>query len=417
MQIPLDSPGRKALLLAACLLLTAGYLGFSLAEFVASYYSSRSDLASLHRSIWLQPGNAEYRYRLGRYFSLVEQAPQAAVDSFRSAVALNPHDARYWFDLASEYQLLGNTDAQKDALEHAIAANPRTPDAAWEAANFYLVQGETDKALHEFRVVLENNLGMAPAALKLCWRINPDVDAILQSVVPPDPQVYFAFLDILMAKKETAGAAKVWAQLAQLRQPFAARHIFDYFRYLIAMREVDQARTVWQEAATLCGLSAYLPSSQNLMVNGDFSLDVLNGGFDWSYLTLSGVSLAFDPSQPHLGHRSLSMVFDSRGLDDAGIRQLVPVEPNTAYEFSAYFKAENIQGAGGPRFTVQDVYHENIYFQSDDLKDADFWKPVGGAFITGPDAKLLVVRVQRVPGGSPIKGKLWIGSVRLARKH
>jgi hypothetical protein len=417
MQMPLNSSGRKILLLAVCLLMAAGFLAFSLAEFVAAYYSDKTDLASLHRSIWLQPGNAEYRYRLGRYFSLVEQSPQAAVDSFRNAVALNPHNGRYWFDLASEYRLLGNTDAQKDALEHAIAANPRTPDAAWEAANFYLVQGENDKALREFRVVLENNPGMAPAALQLCWRINPDVDAILQSVVPPDPQVYFAFLDLLMAKKDTASTAKVWAQLVQLRQPFAVRHIFDYFRYLIVVRDVDQARTVWQEAASLCGLSAYLPSSRNMMVNGDFSLDVLNGGFDWLYLTLPGVSLALDPSQPHSGHRSLSMVFDSRGLEDAGIRQLVPVEPNTSYEFSAYFKAENIQGAGGPRFTVQDVYQQNIYFQSDDLKDADFWKPVGGTFLTGPDTKLLVVRVQRVPVGSPIKGKLWIDGIRLTKKQ
>ena len=405
------------MLLAACLLVSIVFFGCCLTEFAASCYSSRTDLASLRRAAWLQPGNADYRDRLGRYFTQVENSPGTGAAFLRRAVELNPHSRRYWFDLASAYQLQDNLGAQRDALEHALAADPKTPDTAWEAANFYLVQGETDKALSKFRVVLENNPGMASTALPLCWRVKPDVNAILQNVVPADPQVYFAFLDLLMAKKDTAGAARVWEQLAQLHEPFAIRHIFDYFRYLIVLGDVEQARNLWQEAATLCGLSAYLPTSQNLMVNGDFSLDVLNGGFDWMYTTLPGVSLALDPSQPHLGHRSLSMSFDGRGFDDAGFRQLVPVEPNAAYEFSAYFKAENIQGAGGPRFTVQDAYHQDVFFQSDDLKDADFWKPVSGTFITGPDTNLLVVHVKREPVGSPIKGKLWIDSLRLARRH
>jgi hypothetical protein len=47
------------------------------------------------------------------------------------------------------------------------------------------------------------------------------------------------------------------------------------------------------------------------------------------------------------------------------------------------------------------------------LKDADFWKEVGGTFTTGPDTKLLLLRIQREPPGMPIKGKLWIDSVRL----
>ena len=73
--------------------------------------------------------------------------PRAALRPYRAAVHLNPHSARYWFDLASAYQVLGDTSNQTSALEHAIAADPTTPDVAWEAANFYLVQGENEKAL------------------------------------------------------------------------------------------------------------------------------------------------------------------------------------------------------------------------------------------------------------------------------
>jgi hypothetical protein len=389
------------------------YCGFTLAEFLAAHFSRKVDLVSLQRATRLQPGNADYQYRMGRYFWLVQRSPEPAAQSYRAAVALNPHKARYWFDLAAVYQFLGDTAGQKDALERAIVADPATPDVAWEAANLYLVQGETDKALREFRVVLANDPYLPPAALQLCWRVKPDVDALLRDVVPPN--AYVSFLDLLVSKKETGGAAKVWAQLAQLRQPIETRYVFDYMRYLIGQREVDQANSVWQQAASLCGLSAYQQSAENLVINGDFGLTVLNGGFDWLYHASNGISLAIDPTQFHQGHRSLLISFDTdkRGIEDAGVRQLIPVQPNSAYNFSAYFRSENIEGAGGPRFAIQDVYSETIYFASDPLKDADSWQEVTGTFTTGAETKLLVLRVQRFPADRPIKGKLWIDGVSL----
>ena len=180
---------------------------------------------------------------------------------------------------------------------------------------------------------------------------------------------------------------------------------------------MDQARLVWQQASSLSGLSAYQPSPGNLMVNGDFSLNVLNGGFDWQYHQSKEVALALDPTQSHGGHRSLLITFDAQKINDAGIAQLVPVQPSTTYDFSAYFKAGDIQGAGGPRFALQDLYTETTYFASDELKDADFWKEVGGSFTTGADTKLLLLRIRREPPGMPIKGKLWIDSVRLVGRE
>jgi len=395
--------------------LLAGYLWLVGREFGGAYFSGRPDLASLQRAVRWEPGNADYRHRLGRYFFLIQGSPEAAVESFRAAVGLNPHQARYWFDLAGAYQLLGDTDAQKAALERGLEADSSTPDLAWEAANFYLVQGDTDKALREFRVVMESDPYLPLAAIKLCWRVKPDIDALLRDVVPP--QVYPTFLDFLISQKETAAAAKVWTQLAQLRQAVPQPLIFEYIRYLVAQHEVDQARLVWQQAAALSGLSAYQPSPENLIINGDFNLNVLNGGFDWQYHKSKEVSLALDPTQSHGGHRSLLITFDAQKIDDAGIGQLVPVKPSTGYDFSAYFKADDIRGAGGPQFAIQDLYTETTYFTSDDLKDADYWKEVSGTFTTGPDTKLLLLRIQRYPAGLPIKGKLWIDSIRLAAQE
>lgn len=401
----------------ASVLLVGAYLAVVTSQFLASYFANRTLLASLQRAVRWQPGNAEYRYRLGRYFFLIERSPDAALQSYRAAVGLNPHQARYWFDLAAAYHLLDNVEEQKNALERALIADPTTPDFAWEAGNFYLVQGDTDKALHEFRVVMESDPYLPPAALQLCWRVKPDIDALLRDVVPPKMSVYSDFLSFLVSKKETAASTKLWMQMVQLHQPLEKQFVFDYVRYLIAQHEVDQARAVWQQAASMSGLSAYQPSPGNLVVNGDFSLNVLNGGFDWLYQQSKEVTLALDPTQSHGGHRSLLITFDARAINDAGIRQLVPVKPATAYDFTAYFRAEDVQGAGGPRFAIQDLYTEATYLTSDDLKNADFWKEVSGSFTTGPDTKLLVLRIQREPPGLPIKGKLWIDGIRMVEQE
>jgi tetratricopeptide (TPR) repeat protein len=347
----------------------------------------------------------------------VARDPAGAVEPYRAAVQLNPHSARYWFDLAGAYQILGDIGGQTSALERAVEADPTTPDVAWEAANLYLVQGENEKALREFRVVLGNDPSLAGPAIQLCWRIQPDVDVLLRDVVPARVDAYLAFLSFLMAKQETAGTAKVWSAMMQVRQPFERRNVFEYFRYLIAHKDVDQAALVWRQAAARFGLSAYLPSPINLIVNGNFGLDVLNGGFDWQYQKQQSVALSLDQSDFHGGRRSLSIAFDGPGVVDAGIAQMIPVQPSTAYVFSAYYKNGEIQGAGGAHFMIEDMYDQTVYYDSDELKEAGFWKSVNGEFTTGPECKLLILHVRRLPAGSPIRGKLWIDDFHLAKKQ
>jgi tetratricopeptide (TPR) repeat protein len=417
MEFALNSSSRKRLVLAGAFVLCAFYLFLVTRLFLGSWYGDEIQFASLQKAARLDPWNADYRYHLARYFALVARDPAQAIDPYRAAVQLNPFSARYWFDLASAYQVLGDASDQSAALEKAVEAVPTTPDVAWEAANFYLVQGENEKALREFRVVLQNEPTLADPAVQFCWRIKPDVDELLREVVPPRSEAQIAFLSLLMRKEETAGTAKVWAAMMANPQPFELRYVFAYIQYLFDHKDVDQARLAWQQAAARFGLSAYLPSGQNLVVNGNFNLDVLNGGFDWQYEKQQSVTLTLDPSDFHGGHRSLMITFDGPGVTDAGIRQFIAVQPNTIYQFSAYYKNGEIEGAGGPHFTIQDAYSRDTLYDSDDLKEAGFWKSANGELTTGADTKLVVLHVRRLPEGSPIRGKLWVDDFRLTVKR
>ncbi len=383
-------------------------------EFAASFFAARGELPSLERAVRLSPGNADYRHRLGRYLAFVAGDPQSAIDSFRAAVALNPHDARYWFDLAAAYQVTGDITGQRAALDRALQAEPTAPDVAWEAANFFLIDGDIDRALREFHVVIENDISLVDAALRASWRVRPDPDALLRDVVPARTDSLIAFLDLLMSKQETEGAIRTWERLAQLHEKFQDRYLYEYVRYLIAVRRPDAAMSAWEQTADILGLSAYLPTEDNLVVNGDFGLDILNGGFDWTYVNRTGVQPLLDPTDFRQGHRSLSLTFEGPGISDAGIQQLIPVRGATTYDFSAYYKSADFEGAGGPQIVLRDAYTGAPLFASDPLNDADFWKEVHSKVTTPNSTTLLLLAIERFPAGSPIRGKLWLGDFELS---
>jgi tetratricopeptide (TPR) repeat protein len=413
MAIPLSNR-RRWQLAVGLVSLAAIYLFLAGTEFAASVFASHAELPSLQRAVRLSPGNADYRHRLGRYFALVAGDPQSAIDSLRSAVALNPHDAHYWFDLAGADQVTGDLAGQRAALERALRAEPTAPDVAWEAANFFLVDGSIDRALREFRVVIENDDSLVDDALRACWRIRPDTGALLRDVVPARSDSLISFLGLLKSKQETEAAIKTWERLAQLHEKFQNRYLYDQVRYLINVRRPDAALSAWEQTADTLGLSAYLPTEDNLVVNGDFSLDILNGGFDWTYENRTGVEPLLDPSEFHQGHRSLSLNFEGPGISDAGIQQLIPVHGATTYDFSAYYKSKDFEGAGGPQIVLRDAYSGVPLYASDPLKDADFWKEVHSKVTTPDSTNLLKLAIERFPAGSPIKGKLWLDGFALS---
>jgi hypothetical protein len=121
-----------------------------------------------------------------------------------------------------------------------------------------------------------------------------------------------------------------------------------------------------------------------------------------------------DPSDFHQGQRSLSLTFEGPGIEDAGISQLIPVRGATTYDFSAYYKSADFEGAGGPQIVLRDAYTRAPLFVSESLNDADFWKEVHSKVTTPNSTTLLLLAIERFPAGSPIRGKLWLDDFELS---
>ena len=235
MRIPLQTTARKAAFLGGVLFLSVLLIGAAAKEYAALHFAAKADLSGLQTAVRLEPGNADYHYQLGRYL-LLGNSWGDATRSFRAAVALNPHRAAYWLELAAAYELQKDLLGQTDALNHAVQADPMSPHVAWEAGNLFLARGETGKALTQMRVVLAGDHSLAPLALQQCWRAAPDVERLLRDLMPPSTDAHIAFLYFLMGKGETAATFKVWNNLSQLGQTIDTRPVFDYVHYLLELQ-------------------------------------------------------------------------------------------------------------------------------------------------------------------------------------
>jgi tetratricopeptide (TPR) repeat protein len=416
MRIELRSPLRNSSYVVVCLVFVGLYLQLARHAYLASHLAALPDSIGLQRAIQLEPSNAEYRDLLGRNLALSGVSLDDAIDNYRIAVILNPYVARYWLDLAGAYQFAGRSREQGESVERAVEADPTTPHVAWEAANFFLVQGDQEKALRYFRVVIANDPDPETinSALRLCWQATEDENQIMTHTLPPRPNLYLSFLQLLIYKQQTAAAENVWNYLIGLNQVFSTKQAFPYFRFLIAERQVVAAQTAWQQLVGLDrSLQPYLPSKENLIVNGGFEEKLLNGGFDWWYQSNPHSALAIDTSEFHTGTRSLSVTFDGLSVSEAGILQFVAVKPNTDYDFSGEFRTEELETASGPRFAITDAYSNDSYVLTDDVLGTDPWRLEQARFRTGPDTNLVVLKIIRQPAAPLIRGKIWVDDLAL----
>ena len=406
---------RLAIILLA-LALPAAYSYRVLRTYFASRAANGSDRVELERAVRLAPGNSEYHHRLGRYLTLVAQDLTAGMSEFRTAAALNSHVAAYWLDLARGYQFLGDRQQQKQALERAVLADPRTPEVTWEAANFYLVQGDVERALRQFRVVVENDRERALSALRLSWRATGNLQPIFDHVLPPKPEAHAQLLYLLLVEEKISAAAEVWRRLIALQQPFDTRLALPYLQYLLDRRETDRARSVWEDLLNLDEKLHSYRRHSDLITNGSFEEDILNGGFDWRYTPIANLTVTIDTTEFRSGLRSLALAFDRQSGHDPGVFQFVAVEPNAEYEFAAHLRARDLEGASGPRFAITDAYDNHTYAMTEEVTGSTAWRRSAAEFRTRPDARLVLVRLVRVPRHTLLRGTLWLDDISLKKK-
>ncbi len=169
-------------------LLVCVYLFLAGKEFAASVFASRPELPKLERAVLALAGKCGLSPSPRTLLCVC--CRRSSVRHRQPSSRRRAQSPRCPLLVRSGRRLSGHRGyrGQRTALDRALQAEPTAPDVAWEAANFFLIDGEIDRALREFRVVIENDISLVDASLRACWRVRPDADALLRDVVPAAPR-------------------------------------------------------------------------------------------------------------------------------------------------------------------------------------------------------------------------------------
>ncbi len=396
------------------------FINLAVRRAVAAAYFRKGSPNAVQTAIRWDPANPEYYDALGTLVHLYADRGNSdeIVLLYQNATRLSPHDAHFWADLGAGYDWAGRSNDALDAFQRAQRLFPNSPEINWRLANFYVRAGKIPEALRTLQMVLLEDGTAGRRVFTLATNATRDRNALLE-MLPPQPPVFFDYLNFLSERGDIVGAEEVWARILQLGLPFDLREAFPYLDGLIQHGELGQLSKTWSALAQRFPAQAQslLPSS-NLVPNGGFESDILNGGLDWRVLPIEGSVVSLDPVGVFEGVRALRITFDgSRNIDYGHVFQYVPVQAKTRYRFSGHMRVQDITTDSGPRFQACDAYDMgNIFVSSENLVGTSGWSEQHAEFTTLPDTRLLLLRVVRSVSNkldNQIAGTVWIDDVRL----
>lgn len=391
------------------------------ARAIAQWYFRQPPPEGLRKAIEWDPANPMYHSALARVLSSSLEGADLneVIHLYEKSTELSPYQARYWAELGGAYEVAGQVEDAQRAYERAQQLFPNSPEINWQLGNFYLRQGSIRLALKAFQKVLLGDSSLWRQAFDLAWRAGAEPELILAEMIPPQPDILFPYLNYLIEKQRIDQADEVWARILALQLPFEANAAFPYLDALISNKRVNELTTAW---ATLTKLNptrirqrAFDP---NLITNGDFESEILNGGLDWRVGILEGVVVSVDSLTFFDGTHSLKIQFDgTHNLDYGHVYQYIPVKPKTLYRFTGYMRTQGITTDSGLQFQVYNAYDSSkLSLSTENLVGTSSWSPQQLEFQTGPDTQLLVVRVARSASrkfDNQIAGTLWVDRMSL----
>ncbi len=421
MILRLSSPAARALLALIALAFAVGLSYFSIRAARAAYFAGRNTREGFARAAQLEPSNARYWSLLGRYwqYNLADPDPRRAIQAYRYAVSLDPRSAAAWLDLGTAFESEGDLASARDAFLQAQRAYPLSAEVSWRYGNFLLRRGELDPAFAQIRHAVEIDPKHAAEAFSRCVRVVPDIDAILNRVLPPSRDVYLGVVQALTEEGQTEPALTVWSRLAALHPHLPLSNAFGLVNALIEKKRMAEARHVWDQAVAFAGISPPPDPPGSLVWDGGFESGIVGGGFAWRYpQTSEGVQIGLDSQEKHAGNHSLRLTFDGKhNVNFTDVCEYLAVQPSVAYRFSAWVHTRELSTDQGLRFLLQPIAEsETPSFWTPDVRGSEPWTRIEIPWTSGKDVRGLRICVGRSPSrklDSQIQGLAWVDDIAL----
>jgi hypothetical protein len=234
----------------------------------------------------------------------------------------------------------------------------------------------------------------------------------LKAAVGTAPGVRAAFAKYLVARGRYDEGLRFWNTLTESQRKenrFAADPIIET---LVANQHYHQAMEIWNEVSPGPAYHAELGH----LLDGGFENNLAHGPgaiFGWQVQSNPQVQIGIDAGQGHSGSRSLRVFFQVRThIDAINVSQLVPVKPNTEYDFECYLKTERLESAETPVVVIANAADESQLAGSPTAPSGNNnWQRISLSFKTGAKTEAVKVKMLRnsCPDSPvcPIFGTVW----------
>jgi len=411
----------RGLLVIGSLILALWVCFFGVRSGIAGIAADGKTLSELQWAVRLEPRNPDYWYRLGHFqqFNLEQPDVVAAVESYQKAVALDPGYTQAWLDLGTAHEIDGNTAAAQEAYLRAKKTYPASADVAWRYGNFLLRQGTLAEAFAELRLALQADPRRAGAVFSRVYRADPDIDAILNDLLPPLPAVYVDAIAEAVDSQQLAVAQTMWMRLMKLNPHLKLWQFDKFVGALQTHRDYVAAREVWDQGTSTMNLPPLIQPRDSVLWDPSFESGLSNEAFAWYFHSLlEGVHAEIDTAEKLSGKQSLRLTFDGKHNPGSDIAcAFGVVTPGTKYLFSGWVKTRNITGDQGIRFHLKSLGNNQIPLEtSREIHGTMPWTSIEQDWTAGPGVRLVEVCITRDPSTDAdihISGDAWVDDVTL----
>jgi hypothetical protein len=341
----------------------------------------------------------------------------ASIEKYEKVVRLAPYDYRWWIELGRAREQAEDFAGAEAAFLRAVALAPAYTYPHWQAGNFYLRQGDADRAFAELKKAAENNSIYRQQVFSTIWDYFDKDAARLEQIAGDEPGVR-SDLALFYASKERADdALRVWNTLTPEQKKeneadarIIAQALFEkkYFRSAVGFTRETGIET---EAAA------------EKFQNGGFESSIgreNDSYFSWKVIPAEKVDVRLDPSQKHGGNRSLRIVFNGfSGAQYSQVYQIVAIEPNAKYRLGFRLRTENLKSGGNPLIEIVNANDDKVIKATEAFPaGSSDWQEIKTEFVAPPNAEGVVVRVARAFCGNqcPLFGTIWLDDFQLSKQ-
>lgn len=397
------------------------YLGNTMAEFLNP---DDNGLGMARRAIAWAPGDPFAHWRMGQVAQTLLPADQLVqvIKEYEKAVSLSPNDYRFWMALGTALEQSGDIDRGEKALQQAVGLAPSYAYPRWYLGNLLLRSGRYAEGFAELRRASEAHPDFRSQLFNLAWEVYSQDFELLKTAVGTPAAERAEFAQYLLERQRFGDGILLWHSLSEAEKGSNRSTGERIITTLVAAKRYHQAADVSND---IVPAPARYRIAEGKFVDGGFegNLTHQTGAiFGWQVTSLQQAQVGIDPGQSHSGTQSLRIVFQVRSrLESINLSQIVPVAPDTQYDFECYLKTEKLQSGATPLVEIIDANEQSLVAASEPAPNGNNdWQRIGISFKTGAKTEALRVRISRAKCGEdpvcPIFGTVWYDDFNFKRR-